>query len=357
MSLFTGQSSLTVSDAKQKFPKRTSRDATFLLASAPPEHHFASKFPKSFHMHNRIAITWIFLLSLGVIWGASFLGVSFALHGFGPVTVAAIRVSIAAIILTIVGRVVGHPLPAAGTPKGRKIWMFAFGMAIFSNALPFSLLSWSQLHVSSGYAGITMAVVPLLVLPMSHFLVPAERLTSLKVFGFLIGFAGVVVLIGPAQILQAGGGNIENVARIAAILASACYATGSIITRLSPSAPLLTFSAAALILASAILIPLALLIDGVPAMPTIDALMGVLYLAVFPTALATILLVFIATTAGPPFLSLVNYQVPVWAVIFGMVFLGESLPTQFLAALGLILAGLAISQARVLRGLLRATAP
>ena len=74
------------------------------------------------------------------------------------------------------------------------------------------------------------------------------------------------------------------------------------------------------------------------------ALAGTLYLALLPTGLATILLTVIIKRAGPPFLSLVNYQVPVWAVIFGVVILGEALPGHFITALAVILTGLAISQ-------------
>ncbi|PCJ77056.1 MAG: EamA family transporter [Rhodobacteraceae bacterium] len=289
------------------------------------------------------------LLFLGLIWGSSFLGVSLSLESFGPITVAAIRVSIAAIILTSISFYLGHGLPSTKTATGRKIWRHGFGMAIFTNAVPFTLLSWAQLHVSSGYAGITMAVVPLLVLPLSHFFLPGERLSRQKVLGFGVGFAGVVILIGPAQILETGGSDIENIARIAAVLASFCYAIGSIITRLAPSGPQMAFSSAALILAASMLVPVALIVEGVPDVPTQSALFGVLYLGLFPTALATVILVYVIKSAGPPFLSLVNYQVPVWAVIIGMVVLNETLPAQFVWALGLILIGLGVSQAKLWR--------
>lgn len=272
-----------------------------------------------------------------------------ALTGFGPITIAAIRVAIAAAVLTTVSFKMGHGLPTTGTATGLKIWRHAFGMALFTNAIPFSLLSWAQIHVSSGYAGITMAVVPLLVLPLSHFFIPGERLSRQKTLGFGIGFVGVVVLIGPAQILETGGGDIENIARITCVIASCCYAIGSIITRLAPHGPQMAFSSAALLIASAMLIPVALIVEGIPAMPNQTALFGVLYLGLFPTALATVLLVYVIKAAGPPFLSLVNYQVPVWAVIIGMVVLNESLPSQFVWALGLILIGLGISQARIWR--------
>lgn len=298
-------------------------------------------------MRNQAVVNWLLLLALGFIWGASFLGVSMALTGFGPITVAAIRIAIAAAVLTAVSFKMGHGLPTTKTDTGRKIWRHAFGMALFTNAIPFSLLSWAQLHVTSGYAGITMAVVPLLVLPLSHFFIPGERLSPQKTFGFGVGFVGVVVLIGPAQILASGGGDIENIARMVCVLSSCCYAIGSIITRLAPNGPQMAFSSAALLIASILLIPVALIFEGVPAMPNQTALFGVLYLGLFPTALATVILVYVIKAAGPPFLSLVNYQVPVWAVVIGMVVLNESLPGQFVWALGLILIGLGVSQAKL----------
>jgi drug/metabolite transporter (DMT)-like permease len=89
----------------------------------------------------------------------------------------------------------------------------------------------------------------------------------------------------------------------------------------------------------------ALIFEGVPR--NIDfgiALAGLAFLAVFPTAMATILLTILVRRAGPPFLSLVNCQVPVWAVIIGAVILNETLPGHFLMALAVILAGLFISQ-------------
>ncbi len=300
-------------------------------------------------MRNQAVINWMLLLLLGLIWGSSFLGVKLSLGSFGPITVAAIRVSIAAVILTSISFYMGVGLPSTATATGRKIWRHGFGMAIFTNAIPFTLLSWAQIHVSSGYAGITMAVVPLLVLPLSHFFLPGERLSRQKTLGFGVGFIGVVILIGPAQILQSGGGDIENIARIACVIASFCYAIGSIITRLAPSGPQMAFSSAALIMAATMLVPAALFFGGVPAVPSQAALLSVLYLGLVPTALATVILVYVIKAAGPPFLSLVNYQVPVWAVIIGMVVLNETLPSQFIWALGLILIGLGVSQAKIWR--------
>ena len=294
-------------------------------------------------------LAWALLCLLGLIWGASFLGVEMALTGFGPLTVAALRITTAAIILIAVAMIRGDGLPPTDSPRGRRIWLHCLGMAVFSNALPFSLLSWGQEHVTSGYAGITMAVVPLLVLPLAHFFVPGERLTTRKGFGFIVGFVGVVLLTGPGAVIGAVNDDLVGLARIACVTASASYACGAIVTRLAPSGPYLSFAAAGLLLASFIIVPVALLVEGVPAWPDMPALLGVLYLGIFPTALATVLLVYVIQSAGPTFMSLVNYQVPVWAILIGMVLLDETLPPQFIGALALILAGLAVSQARLVR--------
>ncbi|HIP22903.1 MAG TPA: hypothetical protein EYG79_04825 [Rhodobacteraceae bacterium] len=87
-------------------------------------------------MHRPGLLQWTLLLSLGMIWGASFLGVEKALESFAPITIAALRIALAAVILTGVSYAMG-----IGLPKDRRTWVFAFGMGLFSNAIPFTLLS------------------------------------------------------------------------------------------------------------------------------------------------------------------------------------------------------------------------
>jgi drug/metabolite transporter (DMT)-like permease len=291
---------------------------------------------------------WIFMLLLSVIWGASFMGVSLALEGFGPLSVAAIRITLGAALLVGLAFAMGIRLPAMSR---RRLWMHIAGMGLFSNAIPFFLLSWGQQHVTSGFAGITMAVVPLLVLPLAHILVPGEALTPRKALGFALGFVGVGVLIGPGALARSGA-VMEFWAQLACIGAATCYAIGSIFTRLAPKSDQIAFSAAGLLVATAAILPVALLREGVPPLPGAQALWAVTYLGVFPTALATILLVKVVQGAGPSFMSIVNYLVPIWSVIFGTFLLAEPLPASFLGALALILCGVGLSQLGVLKRLL-----
>lgn len=287
---------------------------------------------------------WLLLTLLGVIWGASFMGVKLALTGFGPAQVAAIRITLGAVALTALAYGMGRGLPGLGQ---RRLWAHIIGMGMFSNAFPFLLLAWAQKSVTSGFAGITMAVVPLLVLPLAHVFVPGEQLTRRKALGFVVGFAGVAALIGP-EAFASSGAERETIARLACIAAAGCYAIGSIITRRAPPSNQLGFGAGALIAACCVIVPTALLCDPAPS-PDLTALAAVVYLGLFPTALATLILVRVINSAGPSFLTQVNYQVPIWSVFFGTILLAEPLPPTFLGALGLILAGLAVSRAPLWR--------
>ena len=294
-------------------------------------------------------IVWALLILLGVVWGSSFLATKVAIQDISPLYVSAMRITLAALIVLAVSFVLGYGLPDTKSENGRRIWLHAFGFGLFTNALPFALLSWAQLHVTSAFAGVTMALVPLVVLPLAHFLVPGERMGPRRVIGFLIGFAGALVLIGPQNLAFSGGGDLSVIAGLACFAATACYAIGSVITRLSPPGPQIAFTAAGLTIASVIAVVIAFVAEGPPQMPDADSLAAVVYLGLLPTGLASFILVFVIRRAGPTFLSLVNYQVPVWAVIFGVLILGESLPSSFFGALALILIGLGISQLRLLR--------
>ena len=287
---------------------------------------------------------WIALICLGAIWGGSFMGAKLALTSFGPMTVALLRLTLASVVLLIIALASGRKFPGFTTSIDRRIWVHIAIMGLITNAVPFSLLNWGQLYVSSGFAGVTMAVVPLLVLPLSHFILKSNEMAPQKVIGFIIGFIGIIVLIGPTQLITSTGANLEPVARIACISAALCYGLGAINTRLCPPVSIMVYSTGGLVVGTLFLLPIALLIEGVPQWPETTALIATIYLGLFPTALATILLVGIINSAGPAFMSMVNYQVPLWAIAFGIIFLGEKVPTSFIAALGLIMLGLAVSQ-------------
>ena len=281
-----------------------------------------------------------------MIWGAAFMATKTAAMEISPLTVAALRLMGAAAILTAMLRLRGERLPGFSGPQERLFWFAAAGMAFLSNAMPFTALAWAQRHVDAGLAGVFMASVPLFVLPLGHVFVPGERLTFRKTAGFCFGFAGVGVLIGPTAFSGIGTGTgLALMAQAACLLAALGYASGSIVSKRAPQLGLLKFGTAALIIAMLMTVPMAALLERPwEIAPSGMAMMAVVYLSVAATALATIFLLEVIRSAGPSFMSLVNYQVPIWAVVFGTLFLGETPSPRLWIALLLILTGLGIAQ-------------
>lgn len=280
---------------------------------------------------------WLSILALGIIWGGTFMVVSIALRGYGPFTVACARTTLGAVALFTLLKALGRPFP---TLHGRAFGLMCL-MGILNTALPFSLLSWGQQYVPSAFAGISMAALPLFVLPLAHIF-SDEPMNQRKLLGVVLGFTGALVLIGPG-VLKIGTG-LEPLGQIACLLAAFSYAVSSILTRNFPPIDPIALATWTLIVGSVCLIPIMLLLEGLPTWEGTEAGLAILFLGFFPTALASLLRVSVIRSAGSVFMTLVNYQVPLWSMVFGALVLSEVLPLRFFAALALILIGLAISQ-------------
>mgnify|MGYP006393938369 CR=1 FL=1 len=290
---------------------------------------------------------WMSILALGFIWGGTFMVVSVALRGYGPVTVAAARTGLGALAMLSL-----MLLLRRRWPRDRMVWVYGVLTGITTSALPFFLLSWGQQYVPSAFAGLSMAALPLFVLPLAH-LFSDEPLSARKALGVTLGFIGALVLIGPG-VLQIAEDRFEALGQIACVLAAFSYATGSILTRRCPPVDAITLATITLGVGAVILVPLMLIFEGLPRPVGGLPDLSIIFLGLIPTALAALIRVRVVQTAGSVFMTLVNYQVPVWSMVFGAALLGEELPLRFFAALALILLGLAISQVRQVGALLRA---
>jgi len=288
---------------------------------------------------------WLSIAALGLIWGATFMVVAIALEGYGPLTVACARTTLGAVALLALMVLLKRPLPEF-TPQMRG-YLIAIGL--LNTALPFALLSWGQQYVPSAFAGISMAALPLFVLPLAHVFTD-EKMSLRNSLGVMMGFIGAIVLIGPG-ILRLGTG-WEPLGQLACIAASISYAVSSIMTRRCPPIDPITMAALLLTIGSAALIPAMLVFEGVPSMGDARPTIAIIVLGFIPTALAALIRVATIRSAGAIFMTLVNYQVPLWSMVFGVIVLSEVLPLRFFIALGLILIGLAISQWSNLRKLL-----
>ncbi|UWR53628.1 DMT family transporter [Phaeobacter inhibens] len=281
---------------------------------------------------------WLMIAILGFVWGGTFLLIKLALEGTTPFWLAASRIGFAALLLSAIWGARGFKLF-----KDQTNWPSLTLIGILSTALPFMLISWGQQHVSSGFTGVSMAAIPLMVLPLAHVFIPGEQMSLRRVIGFAIGFGGVAVLLG-SKAFESSGAALEGYGRAACLAAAACYSVSSILTRRLPPVDPLGLAAILLLIGSALIIPVAWLAEGSPVIPDTRTLCIAAVLGLIPTAAANLLRVIVVREAGPTFMTLTNYQVPVWAVVLGAFFLDEELPPAMLMALLLILSGLCISQ-------------
>lgn len=290
---------------------------------------------------------WLLLFALVAMWGSAFMFTGIAVRGFSPAALVTIRLVIAAALLTALVLARGQWLPWT-----RRFWLFSIAISLAGNCVPFWLISFGQQRIDSGLAGILMGIMPLTTMALAHFFVPGERLNAIKVAGFVVGFGGLVTLIGPEALLELRGQGTELLYQLAVLGGAICYAINAIVARHRPPADPLVAAAGVMLAGSAIMLP----IGGVPVSTQLISvppapLAAMLALSVVATAIATVVFLKLVTTAGPSFTSFINYLIPVWALFMGVVFLGEQPGARVVMALVLILSGIALSEVGSRRGL------
>ena len=133
---------------------------------------------------------WLVFITLGAVWSASFLWIKIAIEELGPFTIVAYRVLLGLIFAG--GIVIMRKLH---WPQNLKEWTPFLILGLTNMALPFFLITWSELHIDSAVASILNATVPLFTLLIAHFFLQDDKMTLQKVIGLLIGFGGVIVLL------------------------------------------------------------------------------------------------------------------------------------------------------------------
>ncbi|HID18034.1 TPA: DMT family transporter [Candidatus Bathyarchaeota archaeon] len=286
---------------------------------------------------------WFYLLALVAIWGSAFMFTRIALASFPPATLVALRLCLGAITLIASLAFIKNKSQSIN----RKLLGFFIVMAIVGNSAPFFLISWGQQYVSSGLAGIMMAIMPLATLFMAHFFLPNEPLTRRRLVGFTLGFIGIVVLIGPNALLEIKTAGITSLAQLAILGGALCYAAGTIIARLRPESNDLLTAMAVLIIASLLMLPVSLITETPWIKPvSIQTGLALLFLGVVATAIATFIYFRLLRSAGATFISQINYLIPLWALAAGALFLDEKITWNSVVALVLILGGIAVAQAQ-----------
>ncbi len=278
-------------------------------------------------------------MCLVLLWGTSFVFISISVETVAPVTVVFVRVLIAAVILTTVVFIKGHKFPAT-----MRNWLAFLLMGFAGNVFPFFLITWGQLSVNSGIAGMIMAIMPLMTMLLAHYFVEGENLNRYKVIGFCFGLTGITILLGP--VFEGGGRAVFG--GIAIFIAATSYAVNTILVKRLPGFKPMVGAAGVMICASLIMLPFWLL-QSTPSFDelSIRSINAVIWLGIGPTAIATLILFAVIERAGPTFLSTINYMIPVMAFFSGALILSEPVEMSSIFALAIILSGIALTRFRV----------
>ena len=275
------------------------------------------------------ARAWMLFAAVSVLWGIPYLFIKLAVEDLSPVMVAWGRIAVAVAVL----------LPYAihrGALRGlTRHWKPLLIYSVVEIVFPWPLIGFGEQRVSSGLAAILIAAVPLVVALMALRVDPDERAEGLRLVGLVIGFAGVVVLLG----LDVAGRPGELLGALAILLAAVGYAAGPMIIKhrlgsLDPVGPV----TASMGISALVLTPAAFA-SAPSSVPSADTVLSVLVLGLVCSALAFLLFFALIHEVGPGRATVITYVNPVVAVTLGVVLLGENVGLSAVAGLLLILAG------------------
>ena len=275
---------------------------------------------------------YIVLFALGALWGSSFGAIKIALHGVTPLTVMSVRILLAGAALLLLIRVRKTPFP-----RGIQNWIKIGWMALFGTLIPFFLVPWGQLQIDSSLAAILMAVNPLFALTLGHFFSDHESFTLRQLLAMLVGFSGILLVFGENAISSING-NIW--AQLAVIGAGFCYTISGVIVSRVRGASADSVSASIFICSSVIVFPLWMILEQPWSLHfETESLLALTHLGLVSTGMAFLMRYYIILRAGAVFLSYVAFIIPMFGILFGILFLGETISVNTMGAVVLILSG------------------
>ena len=293
------------------------------------------------------AFDWVMLITLATVWGGSFLFNAILVAELPVITIVAIRVTVAALALWGFVRVTGRKIPTAP-----KVWGALLILGVLNNAIPFSLIVQGQTQITSGLASILNATTPLFTILVAGFFLTDERFSVLRVLGVVVGFSGVILMVGPEALSGLGD---DFWAQLCALGAALSYGFASVFgrrfreLRVDP----VMVATGQVTMSSLVLWPIALWIDGPQDIMglSFNAAASMFGLAVLCTSFAYILYFRILERAGATNISLVTFLVPISAIILGVLVLGERIFIKEIMGMTLIGMGLAIIDGRLFQRL------
>ena len=296
-------------------------------------------------MHTKYPVNnFILLIILSAVWGSAFFAIKVGLNSFSPIGVASLRLIIASIFLLFL-----FYLQKKIIQFTKEVLILLIIIGIIGNFIPFYLISWAEQFIPSSTAGMLMAIGPIITLIMSHFLTKNEKFSLIKFISISIGLVGVFFIFNINSLDNLISTNsIDIIAKLLVILAAFGYMFSNIIAYEKLS-NIDSFSITTFATSFGAIFSLPFLIFDFSAnnynfIFNYNSAYAIIYLGIFPTAIAFQFRYYITKTSGPVFLSYVAYLIPVFALIWGYILLSETIGINSLIGIILILFGVYLGQ-------------
>jgi drug/metabolite transporter (DMT)-like permease len=256
------------------------------------------------------------------VWGSTFLAIRVGVREVPPFLLAAMRFSVAGLVLF------GWTIARGERSPDRRQWISVFTLALLIFVFDYGLLFWAEQRVPSGLAAVMMATIPVFMALAEIIFLRTQRLTVRLALALVVGTAGVAVLV--SRSLNLGGAPIDSAGALALIFASMSWSIASVLTRRLALPPSKVMSSGAQMLAGGILLALAAAALGEfrnfhPAVVSRDAWFALLYLIVAGSIIAFTAYVWLIHHESPTKVGTYAYVNPVVAVLLGYLLGGETL--------------------------------
>ena len=288
---------------------------------------------------NLFKTNWFLLILLSAIWGGAFTLNKIALDLYTPEVIVAGRLIVGSAFLIVLIYFIYKRFTFNLSQLNYYLFMSLVGIVI-----PFIAIINGQRNIDSAMAGILMATMPITTILLSHFFLVDEKINQQKLIGFLISFFGVFILIYREDLFINNSFSTTLISQLQVMLGSTLYSIAAIYGKKYKMTDPVSASTGTILFATFFMLIYLIFIDeSNVSIPTLLVNYNILLLGILCTAIATIIYFQILQTAGASFLSIMNFLIPLWAILFGILILNDAFSWNYIFGLIIILAGIKLA--------------
>ncbi len=288
---------------------------------------------------NLFKTNWFLLILLSAIWGGAFTLNKVALDLYTPEVIVAGRLIVGSAFLIVLIYFIYKRFSFNLSQLNYYLFMSLVGIVI-----PFIAIINGQRNIDSAMAGILMATMPITTILLSHFFLVDEKINQQKFIGFLISFFGVFILIYREDLFINNSFSKTLISQLQVMLGSTLYSIAAIYGKKYKMTDPVSASTGTILFATFFMLIYLIFIDeSNVSIPTLLVNYNILLLGILCTAIATIIYFQILQTAGASFLSIMNFLIPLWAILFGILILNDAFSWNYIFGLIIILAGIKLA--------------